>query len=132
MSARELTNCLPELKSAWNRCIPGDTWNDADLTFKIGMRCHAVRNSSIYFLINGGVILYIGSTCNLPARVVGHATTRMFDGFAYVDGLPLATAREYERRLIADLMPIWNRRIDRPEGRGVLFAVNPRRMEVSK
>lgn len=79
--------------------------------------------TGVYFLLDNSVVVYIGQTCNLPQRLLGHRNKK------YTDVRFIACAKEracyYEQRWIKLFKPKLNGIVGRPADK------NPKRNVVA-
>lgn len=107
MNAPELSICLSEVKTAWNRCLP---WLAPPLFTFWHENKYAPISPTIYFLMYRGKIAYIGRSNRVGRRIDAHRRDRRpFDVAVLAQHLPNEQLPKIESALIALWRPEQNR-----------------------
>lgn len=71
-----------------------------------GLTLFAAPPACVYFLLDEGVVVYVGETLNLPRRIVQHTADKVFDRVYYVPAR--GTRFSLESQYIARFRPRYN------------------------
>lgn len=71
---------------------------------------------AVYFLLNEGALLYVGSSCRLASRIAQHRSNKVaFSEVRFIACQTNAIMKNEERRLIRELAPPMNGRLHKPQ-----------------
>jgi hypothetical protein len=73
-------------------------------------------SASVYFLLSGGRLVYIGKTNNLQKRISDHARVKQFDRVLY-----MAASRDQAETLEAVLISYFKPQLNRHPGIGISY-----------